>query len=75
MPRTATDSEPIHVLTDMWPARFDPSGDIGPGMPCIRAGDVNIVTEHIDRIARKIKIFSEHIINSLLSLNVCVVMG
>ena len=45
----------------MWPVRFDPNGDLGPGMPWVRAGDAIIVTEHIDRIARKIEIYTESV--------------
>ncbi len=45
----------------MWPVRFDPNGDLGHGIPWIRAGDAIIVTEHIDWIAWKIKISTESV--------------
>lgn len=42
----------------MWPVRTESNGDFSPGIPDISVNDVTIVTEHTDRIAQKMKIFT-----------------
>ncbi len=53
----------------MWPVRGNPNGDFVPGMPWIRADYATIVTEHIDRIARKNKIYTKSV-RAMTKINV-----